>query len=208
MQRKILVSTTCGAGSPHGHPLWVQDAGGLGFMLRPSLALLIVCFCCALAHGQSFARRDRSANPITEEATADQVVAAQAILLLKRLDDDVIVYRSLGAFEEGRQLARVPRATFQKNLNEIGAQAEELASRLPSGRLQSAIRNALASYRDGAYWWEKADQPRVIHISELRSTDNNVTPSDSFFRASLPYTVAIHWRQANKHLQRAVQHLR
>ena len=177
-------------------------------MLRPSLALLILCFCCALAHGQSFAPRDRVADQMIEEATADQVVAAQAILLLKRLNDDVIVYRSLGEFEEGRQLARVPFGTFQKNLNEVGAQAEELASRLPSGRLKSEIRNALASYRDGAYWWEKADQPRVIHISELRSTDNGVTPSDSFFRANLPYTVAIHWRQANKHLQRAAQHLR
>ncbi len=173
-------------------------------MLRPSLALLILCFSCALAHGQSFAHRDRAADQVTDEATADQVVAAQAILLLKRLDDDVIVYRSLGEFEEGRQLARVPFATFKRNLIEVGAEAEELASRLPPGRLKSEIRNALASYRDGAYWWEKADQPRVIHVSELRSTDNTVTPSALFFRANLPYTVAIHWRQANKHLQRAV----
>ena len=177
-------------------------------MLRPSLALLILSFSCALAHGQSLAPRDRNAHQVPDEVTADQVVAAQAILLLKRLDDDVIVYRSLGEFEESRQLARVPFATFQKHLHEVGAEADELASRLPSGRLKSAIRNALASYRDGAYWWEKADQPRVIHISELRPADNNITPSDSFFRASLPYTVAIHWRQANKQLQRAVQYLR
>ena len=177
-------------------------------MLRPSLALLILCFCCALAHGQSFARRDSVADQINEEATADQVVAAQAILLLKRLDDDVIVYRSRGEFEEGRQLARVPFATFKTNLIEVGAAAEELASRLPPGRLKSEIRNALASYRDGAYWWEKVDQPRVVHVSELRSTDNTVTPAALFFRANLPYTVAIHWRQANKHLQRAVQHLK
>ena len=177
-------------------------------MLRPSLALLIVCFSCALAHGQSFARRDRVADQVNEDATADQVVASQAILLLKRLDDDVIVYRSLGEFEEGRQLARVPFAAFKDNLTEVGAEVEELASRLPQGRLKSEIRNALASYRDGAYWWEKADQPRVIHVSELRSTDRKVTPSDSFFRATLPYTVAIYWRQANKHLQRALHHLK
>lgn len=176
-------------------------------MLRPSLALLILCFCCALAHGQSFARRDRVADQINEEATADQVVASHAILLLKRLHDDVIVYRSLGEFEEGRQLARVPFATFRGNLNEVGAEVEELASRLPQGRLKSEIRNALASYRDGAYWWEKADEPRVVHVSELRSTDNTVTPSALFFRANLPYTVAIYWRQASKHLQRAVKYL-
>lgn len=177
-------------------------------MLRPSLALLILSFCCALAHGQSFAPRDRTADLTNDEVTADQVVASQAILLLKRLDDDVIVYRSLGEFEEGRQLARVPFATFQRNLNEVSAEVDELASRLPHGRLKSEIRNALASYRDGAYWWEKADQPRVVHVSELRSTDSTVTPSALFFRANLPYTVAIHWRQANKHLQRAIKHLK
>ena len=167
-------------------------------MIRPSLALLILCFSCALAPGQSFARRDR---------TADQVVASQAILLLKRLDDDVIVYKSLGQFEEGRQLARVPFETFQRNLNEVSGEIEELASRLPQGRLRSEISNALASYRDGAYWWEKAYQPRVIHVSEFRYRDADATPVDAFFRANIPYTVAIHWRHANKHLQRAIREL-
>ena len=176
-------------------------------MLRPSLALLILCFTCALAHGQSFARRDRVADQVIEEATADQVVASQAILLLKRLDDDVIVYRSLGEFEEGRKLARVPFETFQRDLNEVSAAVEELTSRLPQGKLKVEIRNALASYRDGAYWWERAYQPRVINVSEFRSTDAEVTPGDSFFRTNIPYTVVIHWRQANKHLQRAIRYL-
>ena len=176
-------------------------------MLPPSLALLILCFSCALAHGQSFAHRNRAADQTNHEVTADQVVASQAILLLKRLDDDVIVYRSLREFDEGRHLARVPFATFLRNLNEVGADVEELASRLPQGRLKSEIRNALASYRDGAYWWEKADQPRVINFTELRSSEAGLTASDSFFRANLPYTVAIHWRQANKHLKRALEHL-
>lgn len=177
-------------------------------MLRPSLALITLCLACALAHGQSFAPRDRAADQTDVEVTADQVVAAQAILLLKRLDDDVIVYRSLGEFEEGRHLARVPLATFQKNLNEVSVEVEELALRLPPGRLKSEIRNALASYRDGAYWWEKADEPRVINVAQLRSSETGLTPSDSFFRANLPYTVAIHWRQANKHLQRALKQFR
>lgn len=168
-------------------------------MVRPSLALLILCCSCALAHGQSFAHR---------EPAADQVVASQAILLLKRLDNQVIVYRSLGEFEEGRRLARVPLATFQRDLREVSAAVEDLASGLPQGRLQSEIRNALASYRDGAYWWERAEQPRVIHVSQLRSTEAPRTPSDSFLAGNLPYTIAIHWRQANKHLQRAVRLLR
>jgi hypothetical protein len=176
-------------------------------MLRPSLALLILCFSCALAHGQSFAPRDRAADQTDVEVTADQVVAAQAILLLKRLDDDVIVYQSLGEFEEGRHLARVPFATFQRNLNEVGAEVEELASRLPRGRLKSEIRNALASYRDGAYWWEKVHHAKVISVAALRAIEGDTT-SDLFLRASMPYNVVIHWRQANKHLQQAIKYFR
>lgn len=176
-------------------------------MLRPSLALLILGFSCALAHGQSLAPGDRG-DQIIEDATADQVVALQAILLLKRLDDDVIVYRSRGEFEEVRQLARVPFATFQRHLKEVSAEVEELASRLPPGRLKSEIRNTLAMYRDGAYWWEKVDQPRVIDFSKLRSNDTGLTLSDRSSAASLPYTVAFHWRQANKHLRRAIKDLR
>lgn len=188
--------TTCGRG-------WVSIFG----MLRASLALLILCSSCALAQGQSFAWRDRTLDQ-TVGATADQVVASQAILLLKRLDDDVIVYRSRGDFEEGRQLARVPLETFQRHLNEVNGEVEELAARLPEGRLRSEIRNALASYRDGAYWWERAHQPRVINVSRLETSIPAATSSDKSFAASLPYTIALHWRQANKHLRRAIQQLR
>lgn len=176
-------------------------------MLRPSLALLILCFSCALAQAQSFAHRERTPNQTNAQPTTDQVVASQAILLLKRLDDQVIVYRSLGEFEEGRRLARVPLATFQRNLREVSAGVEELASHLPQGNLKSEIQNALASYRDGAYWWERAEQPRVIHVSQLQPTETPLTSSDSFFAGSLPYTIAIHWRQANKHLRRAARHI-
>ena len=133
----------------------------------------------------------------------DRVAATRAIAALSQLDNDVIVYRSLGAFEEGRKLASVSLATFQVHLREATDEVESILPRLTDARLKSSISNALASYRDGAYWWEKIYQPRVIHVSEFRSNDNDVTPSASFFHANLPYTVAIHWRQANKHLQRA-----
>lgn len=192
MQRKQSVSTTCVSG-------WAQ------LMKRPLLALLILCFWCALAHGQSLARRDRDSGQVIKDATADQVLAARAIFLLKRLDDDVIVYRSLGAFEEGGKLARVPFETFRTDLSEVSAEVDAITSRLPSGRLKTEIRNTLASYRDGAFWWQKITEPRVVHASALQSTGIEMTPSDSFFTASIPYTVAIHWRNAYKHLQRAAQ---
>jgi hypothetical protein len=141
------------------------------------------------------------------ETSNDRIVAARAITALSQLDHDVIVYRSLGEFEEGRKLASVSLTTFQTHLREATAEVESVLPRLNDARLKTAISNALASYRDGAYWWEKIYQPRVIHVSEFRSNETDVTPSASFFHANLPYTVAIHWRQANKHLQRAVRQI-
>jgi len=83
--------------------------------MKPFLALLIFSSSCALAQGQSLARNDHSKPRIIENATADQVVAAQALVLLKRLDDDVIVYRSAAEFEKDGRLSRV-RFEFQCGL--------------------------------------------------------------------------------------------
>ena len=165
-------------------------------MPRKLTFLFIIVAACACAQAQR-------AKPLVSANDNDRVAATRAIAALSQLDNDVIVYRSLGEFEAGRKLASVSLATFQAHLREATEEVESILPRLTDARLKTSISNALASYRDGAYWWEKIYQPRVIHVSEFRSNENDVTPSASFFHANLPYTVAIHWRQANKHLQRA-----
>ena len=168
-------------------------------MFRPVALLAVVLVACAVPHAQL-------SRPLTNATNNDRVIAARGIAALSQLDKDVIVYRSLGEFEEGRKLASVSLGTFQTHLQEATYEVESVLPRLNDVRLKSAISNALASYRDGAYWWEQIHQPRVIHVSEFRSDEPEVTPSASFFHANLPYTVAIHWRQANKHLQRAIRY--
>lgn len=178
----------------------------LALRMKRALALIfLLLVVCAAVQAQGPVLRDRAGSQIIEDATADQVLAARAIVLLKRLDDEVIVYRSLGEFEESGKLARVPFADFQRDLAEISTEVQQLVSRLPDRQLKSEISNALASYRDGAYWWQRIYQPRVVRVSELTASDKQLTPSDSFFTAGIPYTVAIHWRQANRHLVRAVR---
>jgi hypothetical protein len=162
-------------------------------MIRPFALLSVVLVACTCGHAQL-------SRPLTSATDNDRVIAARAITALSRLDSDVIVYRSLGEFEKGGQLASVSLGTFRAHLREATDEVESVLPRLNDARLKTAISNALASYRDGAYWWEKIYQPRVIHVSGFRSNDNDVTPSDSFFRANLPYTVAIHWRQAIKQI--------
>jgi hypothetical protein len=173
-------------------------------MKRPSLALLILCFFCALAHGQSLTRATRYSAELTNEGTADQVLATRAMLLLKRLDDEVIVYRSLGEFQESGKLARVSLDDFKSHLREAGAEVEAISSLLADSRLKNELRNTIASYRDGAFWWQQVYQPRVINVSSL-TPETNRTPADAFLLANTPYTVAIHWRQAHKYFQRAVR---
>ncbi len=162
----------------------------------------------AAAHGQSVARvklpsAESTVNEPRTDTGDERVLAARAITALKRLDKDVLVYRSLGDFEESSKLARVSFETFRNDLQEVTAKVEPLLSRLPQGKLKTEITNALDSYRDGAWWWQKIDQPRVVRVSALAFADNTRTRSDAAFLSTVPYTVAIHWRQAGKYLKRA-----
>lgn len=175
-------------------------------MKRVFLALLIFCSSCARAHAQSLAHHDRRNSQIIEDATADQVVGARAIFLLKHLDDDVIVYDSLGDFEDSGTLARVPFETFQRDLLEITPELRNLLSSLPDTPLRADLINAFASYRDGADWWQKISEPRVVDVSKLKSRATDST-SDACFVAGVPYAVAVQWRQARQYLERAVKDL-
>jgi hypothetical protein len=173
-------------------------------MNRSSLALLILLFACIVACGQSITRLNKSPNLTAENETReDRVLAARVLNLLKRLDNDVIIYRSLGDFEAEGRLARVSFEAFANNLQAVTSESESMLSRMPQSRLKTEIRNALDSYRDGTFWWEKIHQSRVVHVSALTSFENTRTTSDMAFLTTVPYTVAIHWRQAGKYLKRA-----
>jgi hypothetical protein len=177
-------------------------------MKLSSLVLVTTLFLIpTAARSQSVARVKLSdaESRITElkGEDRDQILAARAIAALKRLDKDVLVYRSLRDFEETGKLARVSFETFRRDLVEVTAEIEPLLSRLSQSRLKSDISNALDSYRDGAWWWQKIDQPRVVPVSALAFSVPTRTSSDTALLANVPYTVAIHWRQAEKYLKRA-----
>lgn len=159
-----------------------------------------------LAHAQSLARHDRGNSRIIEDATADQVVGARAIFLLRRLDDNVVVYKSARDFEESRTLARVPFETFQTDLLKITPELQKLVSSLPDIPLRADLIKSFASFRDGTDWWEKISRPQAVNVAEVKSSACDST-SDASFVAGIPYTVAVQWRQANEYLQRAVKDL-
>ena len=169
-------------------------------MLRLSLALssLSVLLISTAAYSQSLAKPNRS----TSETSARDV-NAKAIAALRRLDEDVIVYRSLAEFEDGRKLARVSLRTFEHELTEVSAEVQPWLNEMPDGKLKLQLTNALDSFRDGVFWWRKIDQPRVVSVSALASSERTRSLADEAFLSTMTYTVAIHWRQAHDYLARA-----
>src|SRR5712664_3393423 len=85
----------------------------------------------------------------------DLVLAARILASLKRLDDDVLIYRSLGDFEADGRLARVSYNVFRIDLQEVIAEVEPIRSHLSENKLKLELINALCSYRDGGFWWGK-----------------------------------------------------
>jgi len=162
------------------------------------IATIILLLSSVTMRAQSVARVHHS----TDEA-ANSDVNTNAIAALKRLDNDVIVYRSLADFQETGKLARVSLQTFQQELNEVTREVEPVIMRMPASKLKMKLRNALDAFRDGAYWWRLVDQPRVVNVSALASSDISRSSADAAFLQTTPYTVAINWRQAHAYLTQA-----
>src|SRR5258706_14326018 len=129
-------------------------------MMRSSLALLTTLFSAPVAaYARSVARLKHPSTPAVgiENEVSEEMLAARSMLSLKRLENDVLVYRSLGDFEANGKLARVSYQAFRNELQEVTAEVEPVLSRLPQSRLKTELGNALASYRDGEFWCQHID---------------------------------------------------
>ena len=166
---------------------------------RLTLLLSIVCvlFVCSMTRAQSTARTQINSDFATRDANA-KIIAALACL-----DQDVIVYRSLGEFEASGKLARVSLPEFERELSEVTREVQAMIARMPASKLKIKLTNALDSFQDGAYWWRQVDLPQVVSVSALASTEVIRSSADAAFISNAPYTVAINWRQAHKYLIQA-----
>jgi hypothetical protein len=173
-------------------------------MNRLTLAatILTLLLFSTMTHAQSNAR----VNQIIDIPESNDA-GVRAIIALKRLENDVIVYESLGAFENSGKLARVPLRTFEQKLVEVVNEVEPVLSLMPASRVKWQLTNALNSYRDGLFWWSQIDQPRVVHVSSLAASEAERSRFDAAFLSTIPYTVAIHWRQAQKYLNQAEKNI-
>ena len=130
-------------------------------------------------------------------------LAVRSIEALKRLEKLVPVHASRAAFEENPGLSTVPFAVLKAEVESVVAEIQPLLCQLPNNPLKMQIVNALYSYRDGLYWLNKIDQRRVVQVAALSFREATQTPSNAAYSVTIPYTVAIHWRNASKFLKRA-----
>jgi len=160
----------------------------------------------AVLHAGKGAQGDELANELClmrEERKLDAMSAREALEALKELQDEVIVYRSLGEFEEGRSLARVSFDSFTTHLHRTSPVVKHLLSLLPENRLKMELHNALLSYMDGGFWWSKVYSPAVINVSGRGFAEGEQTRLDKAYLSTDLYTVAINWRQGSQHIKRA-----
>jgi hypothetical protein len=142
-------------------------------------------------------------QPATSRLENDTRLANQALAALKRLEKNVLAHRTLSDFESDGRVARVSLETFNAELASVTREIQPLLAELSDDKLRAHLINALDSYRDGAFWWSRIEQPRVIPIQQLSFTRASASPAEVFFAGTVPYTVVNNWRQANKFLLKA-----
>ncbi len=157
----------------------------------------------------------RSTGDATETLTADALrqskvehefereLAAEGVETLERLGERVVVYDSLGDFEEGRELARVPYERFMSELEREAPRLRRILLWLPPGAAREEIRKATQAYLDGAWWWSKTQRPRVVRGAANSYAESDPAIARPVGETSARYTVALHWRQARDFTRRA-----
>ncbi len=179
------------------------------------LFLVALSIASTSIHAQTLKRECASDNLETTTAAAadgrtcvsnspnDPLLAARAVNALKELEACVVISRSLGEFEIHRKLARVSFVEFNERLWAVLSEVEPILAHLSDAKLRAALTNALYSFRDGAFWWAQSDQPSVVAATTLSFASRTATPAEHFLISSIPYTVAMHWRQASGFLLQA-----
>ena len=154
-------------------------------------------------HAQTATSAVASPNLRSAARRHDANLAQRAVDSLEQLKAAVVVDSSYDTFERDGRLARVPLEAFVNKLNQVTAEVELIISQLSDAKLRSQLSNSLYSYRDGVFWWAKFGQQKVVTVANLRAGFTTATPAEGFLQSTAPYTVLVHWRQANKYLLRA-----
>lgn len=141
------------------------------------------------------------------ERAAERALALRALEALRRLEGAVVVYRTRADFEEGGALARVTFESFDARLARASREVGLILAWLPESRPRAELRHALRSYADGRFWWARARCARVVEAGADCLSEAVRWRLGAAYPGAASYSVAVHWRNAARHLARAARHL-
>lgn len=184
------------------------EESATGEELRRRKALLHVGWARSLVRRERGAARAADAEVLAEaesERGLERRLAEAAYESLRELGQDVVVYRTRADFEDGGTLARVSFGDFEGAFAPASRSVRAILGWLPETRLKAELRNALRSYADGRFWWSKLRCARVVDASGDCVTRPERQRLGPAFPETFGYTVAVNWRNAARHLERAAQ---
>jgi hypothetical protein len=143
-------------------------------------------------------------SEIKKERSVDIEIAERAVAILKTLDEEINSYSSLGEFEERNQVARVSFDKLAGDFETVATTAQQLLSSLPRNLLYYQLQNALNSYSDGLFWWQKTHTRTDAALVSVNNWTEPATQKPLGFDAgTINYTVICNWRKARKHIANA-----
>jgi hypothetical protein len=149
-------------------------------------------------------------SEIESERSIDLKLAERVVMILKTLDEEVNSYSSVSEFEEHHAVARVSFDKLSNDFETIGGTAQQFLSSLPRNLLYYQLQNALNSYSDGLFWWEKTHTRREASAAVV-SVNNWTEPASQkplgFDVETINYTVIGNWRKARKHISNAASEI-
>jgi hypothetical protein len=137
---------------------------------------------------------------INRERLIDLRLSEGFVSILQTLERDVNSYASLGEFEAHNRVAKVSFDQLSNDFKKASDACLPVLTSLPRNSLTYHLQNALNSYADGLFWWQKTYKRKEIVVSAQNWTEPPPRNPLGFDAAGVDYAVVSNWRKAGRHI--------
>jgi hypothetical protein len=146
-------------------------------------------------------------SEMRRERAIDVTLAERAVTLLKTVDEKVNAYPSLAEFEEHGRVAQVPFDQLSSDFKTVASNARQLLSSLPRSPIYYNLQNALSSYGDGLFFWEKTYRRKAMVVNANNWVEPDAPKARALDAGVVDYTVVCNWRNARKYITKAANEI-